>query len=68
MTAEEMMVVATVQPYITAVVTTVGMIIVAIATERKVEASTELTSTEYIRTLPRSTAVSWSVQPGSATR
>lgn len=35
-----------------------GVIIVAMATERKVEASTELASTEYIRTLPRSTVVS----------
>lgn len=58
MTVEVMVVVAAVQSYIAAVVTTVGMIIVAIATERKVEASSELASTEFIRTLPRSTAVS----------
>ena len=53
-----MVVVTTVQSYIAAVVTTVRMIIVAIATERKVEASMQLASAEYIRTLPRSTAVS----------
>lgn len=58
MTAEVMVVVAMVQSHIAAMVTTVGMIIVAMATERKVEASTELASTEYIRTLPRSTVVS----------
>lgn len=58
MTAEVMVVVAMIQSYIAAMVTAVEMIIVAMATERKVGASTELASTEYIRTLPRSTAVS----------
>lgn len=58
MTAEVMVVAAMVQSHIAAMVTTVGMIIVAMATERTVEARTELASTEYIRTLPRSTVVS----------
>lgn len=58
MTVEVMVVVAMVQSCTAAVVTTVRMIIVAIATERKVEASMQLASTEYIRTLPRSTVVS----------
>lgn len=58
MTVEVMVVVATVQSYIAVVVTTVRMIVVAIATERKVEASMQLASTEYIRTLLRGTAVS----------